>query len=118
MLCSAWLCAPTSLPATWDSVNLDAVWTGGTVREENSSSAPAAMAPRFKLLVSNDDGIKAPGIVALVRELQATNLFDITVVAPAGERSAQAGALSDGVNCAQPSSAQHAQHHGNRSIAC
>ena len=51
------------------------------------------MAPRFKLLVSNDDGIKAPGIVALVRELQATNLFDITVVAPAGERSAQAGAL-------------------------
>lgn len=44
------------------------------------------------LLLSNDDGIDAPGIDALHRALSA--LGRVVVVAPAGERSAQSHALT------------------------
>lgn len=41
--------------------------------------------PRPHVLLTNDDGIRAPGLQALHNAL--TNYFDVTVVAPAGERS-------------------------------
>src|SRR5258706_10633413 len=40
----------------------------------------------MKILLTNDDGIHAPGLRALRKELQ--KLGEVTVVAPAGEQSA------------------------------
>src|SRR3954454_21532886 len=46
------------------------------------NDAPAAQEPAkpYRILVTNDDGIRAPGIVALAQALQP--LGEITVVAP------------------------------------
>ncbi|KAL1316999.1 hypothetical protein HN51_069108 [Arachis hypogaea] len=43
---------------------------------------------RATILVTNDDGIDAPGLRALVHSLVATNLFKIQVCAPDSEKSA------------------------------
>ncbi len=52
-----------------------------------AATAPSAQAPAkpFRILVTNDDGIAAPGILALTLALQS--LGDITVVAPAENQS-------------------------------
>ena len=47
---------------------------------------------KLKILVSNDDGIDAPGIFALVNELK--KIGDITVVAPDKQRSAVGHAIT------------------------
>jgi len=61
-------------------------------KDEHAACETAARRPA--ILVANDDGIKAPGIRALVRELL---LFcDVTVCAPSGERSAQSHAITLG----------------------
>lgn len=49
-----------------------------------------------KILVSNDDGIAAPGIIALVSALGSTGLCDVYVSAPAQERSASSHAITLG----------------------
>jgi 5'-nucleotidase len=41
----------------------------------------------IQILIINDDGISSPGLLALVRELSATERYDIRVVAPAEEQS-------------------------------
>lgn len=46
----------------------------------------------MKILVSNDDGYQAPGIVALVQAL--STVAEVTVVAPARDRSASSNALT------------------------
>ncbi|GFR42531.1 hypothetical protein Agub_g3431 [Astrephomene gubernaculifera] len=51
---------------------------------------------RPRILVSNDDGINAPGIKALVGELVKANFADVYVCAPSGERSAQSHAITLG----------------------
>lgn len=43
---------------------------------------------KVNVLVVNDDGITAPGIVKLVEALAATQLFNVYVVAPDAEKSA------------------------------
>jgi hypothetical protein len=48
------------------------------------------------VLVCNDDGVRAPGIVALVRALVAADFCNIQVVAPATEQSAKSQALTLG----------------------
>ena len=40
----------------------------------------------MRILLTNDDGVYAPGLRAMRKELQ--KLGDVTVVAPAGEQSA------------------------------
>ena len=45
----------------------------------------------MKILLTNDDGIFAPGLAAIYKEL--VKLGDVTVVAPAESRSAPATAL-------------------------
>jgi 5'-nucleotidase len=55
---------------------------------------------KLRILVSNDDGINAPGIHALVRELRA--IGDVTVVAPDKQMSA-ATAAKTGNFSAMPS---------------
>ena len=46
--------------------------------------------------MSNDDGIAAPGIVALVAALGASGLCDVYVLAPTVERSASSHAITLG----------------------
>ncbi|HOJ37913.1 MAG TPA: 5'/3'-nucleotidase SurE [Ignavibacteriales bacterium] len=47
---------------------------------------------KLKILVTNDDGITAPGIYALAKELQ--KIADVTVVAPLTEQSAVGHAIT------------------------
>ena len=54
------------------------------------------MAGRPKVLVSNDDGILAPGIVALVDALGNAGFCDVYVSAPSEERSASSHAITLG----------------------
>ncbi|GIL71810.1 hypothetical protein Vretimale_755 [Volvox reticuliferus] len=51
---------------------------------------------RPRILVSNDDGINAPGIKALVAEIIKADFADVYVCAPSGERSAQSHAITLG----------------------
>ena len=52
--------------------------------------------PAPNILVSNDDGVQAPGIAALVAELRRANVANVHVVAPAAEQSATSHALTLG----------------------
>ena len=54
------------------------------------------MSPRPRVLVSNDDGIQAPGIVALVYALGTADFCDVYVSAPSEERSASSHAITLG----------------------
>lgn len=55
-----------------------------------------ASVARPKVLISNDDGVNAPGLRALVRALAASQICDVYVCAPAGERSATSHAITLG----------------------
>jgi 5'-nucleotidase len=53
-------------------------------------AVPAAAAPKpptLRVLVTNDDGVAAPGIDALVQGLRKLERVDVTVVAPADNQS-------------------------------
>jgi 5'-nucleotidase len=55
-------------------------------------AVPAAAAPKpatLRVLVTNDDGVAAPGIDALVRGLRKLDRVQVTVVAPAGNQTGQ-----------------------------
>ena len=51
-----------------------------------SAAAAAPLSP-IKVLVTNDDGVSAPGIDALVEELRTRSDFNLTVIAPAANSS-------------------------------
>jgi hypothetical protein len=51
-------------------------------------------APLPRVLVSNDDGIDAPGLRELVAALAAAACCELYVAAPSGERSAQSHAIT------------------------
>jgi 5'-nucleotidase len=53
-------------------------------------------APVLTILVSDDDGVHAPGIDALVQALVALPSVDVTVVAPAEDQSGSGGKTTDG----------------------
>ena len=46
------------------------------------------MKKRYKILVTNDDGYEANGLLSLVETLRSIDGVDVTVVAPANEKSA------------------------------
>lgn len=50
--------------------------------------------PRYHVLISNDDGVDAPGLEALAAALAADPAYRVTVVAPASNQSAKGHALS------------------------
>jgi hypothetical protein len=52
--------------------------------------SPAAQT--YRILVTNDDGIRAPGILALARAMMA--LGEVTVVAPADNQSGKGHSLT------------------------
>lgn len=49
-----------------------------------------------KILISNDDGVSAPGLQALVKEFVNQSFCKVFVCGPFGERSAQSNAISGG----------------------
>ena len=67
------------------------------------SLAAAARGP-LRVLVTNDDGVKAPGIDALVRELAANPNLTVTVVAPATNQSLTADRFTSTAITVTPSS--------------
>ena len=48
--------------------------------------------PPYRILVSNDDGVRAPGIAAVAQILQA--IGDVTIIAPADNQSARGHGLT------------------------
>jgi len=68
-----------------------------------STLAAAARGP-LRVLVTNDDGVKAPGIDALVRELAANPNLVLTVIAPAANQSGTADQFTTTSISATPSS--------------
>lgn len=60
----------------------------------SDASASATPARALRILVSNDDGVGAPGIDALVQALLAEPDVDVTVVAPAQNQSGSGGKTS------------------------
>ena len=57
------------------------------------ATTPAAQAPSkpYRILVTNDDGVRAPGILALAHALEP--LGEVTVVAPAENQSGKAHSI-------------------------
>jgi 5'-nucleotidase len=59
--------------------------------------APAGAKPAtLRVLVTNDDGVAAPGIDALVRGLRRLDRVQVTVVAPAGNQTGQSDRTTPG----------------------
>lgn len=59
-------------------------------------SSSSSNGRKHQVLVSNDDGIQAPGIKALVEALAQSPDIEVYVCAPSGERSAQSHAITLG----------------------
>ncbi|XP_058073744.1 uncharacterized protein LOC131222617 isoform X2 [Magnolia sinica] len=53
-----------------------------------------SLSPRPKIMVTNDDGIDAPGLRAIVQALISTDFYDVLVCAPHTERSASSHAIT------------------------
>jgi 5'-nucleotidase len=73
------------------AIVVGAVGVVGVVGAEAAVAAAAATAapkpPALRVLVTNDDGVSAPGIDALVSGLRALDRVKVTVVAPATNQS-------------------------------
>lgn len=69
---------------------LEKAFIGNTRGEHSHEMGPS------RILVSNDDGISAPGIVALVAALGSTGSCDVYVSAPRHESSASSHAITLG----------------------
>jgi 5'-nucleotidase len=59
-------------------------------------TAPQASGQVLRVLVTNDDGVQAPGIAVLVDALRALPNTQVTVVAPSQNRSGTGGKVSEG----------------------
>ena len=57
-------------------------------------ATPLAQAPAapYRILVTNDDGVRAPGILAVAQALQA--LGEVTIVAPAENQSGKGHSIT------------------------
>lgn len=65
--------------------------------KEDYNISNGAMTGKPRILISNDDGVTAPGLVALTQALNSSNAFcSFTVCGPSGERSAQSHCISIG----------------------
>src|SRR4051794_29333196 len=68
---------------------------GGT--SETTTATAAVPAEPVRILVTNDDGVAAPGIDALVEGLRTLEGVEVTVVAPAENQSGKGGTVTGGV---------------------
>ena len=57
-------------------------------------AAPAAQSAPYRILISNDDGVRAPGILALALALRP--LGEITIAAPAENQSGKGHSITIG----------------------
>ena len=57
-----------------------------------TSAQQARQPPPYRILVSNDDGVRAPGIAALAQILQA--IGDVSIIAPAENHSGAGHSIS------------------------
>ena len=71
-----------------------------------ASAGPALAAPLapLRVLVTNDDGVAAPGIDALVQALTANPNLQVTVIAPATNQSGTGDQVTGGTISVTPSS--------------
>jgi len=71
-----------------------------------ASAGPALAAPvaALRVLVTNDDGVAAPGIDALVQALTANPNLQVTVIAPATNQSGTGDQVTGGTISVAPSS--------------
>lgn len=58
----------------------------------SAPQAPAGPAAAYRILVSNDDGVRAPGILAVAQALQAVG--EVTIVAPAENQSGKGHSIT------------------------
>jgi 5'-nucleotidase len=70
----------------------------------SGSAAPAAPLSPMRVLVTNDDGVGAPGIDALVQVLSANPNLQLTVIAPATNQSGTGDQFTNGPIDVTPSS--------------
>jgi 5'-nucleotidase len=70
--------------------------SGSASASPKASTSSGAAAKPLRVLVSNDDGVAAPGIDALVRGLTSEPATQVTVVAPAMNQSGAGGRTSTG----------------------
>ena len=68
----------------------------GSATTTTPTTTAAAAATPLRVLVTNDDGVHAPGIDALVQALRALPQLTITVVAPAVNQSGTGGKTTNG----------------------
>jgi 5'-nucleotidase len=80
----------TLLPLTLAAALAVAPATGAQARTTK------AKGKTLRVLVSNDDGVKAPGIDALVKGLRKLSRVQVTVVAPAANQSGTGGKTTAG----------------------
>ncbi|KAL2922573.1 5'-nucleotidase SurE [Bienertia sinuspersici] len=71
------------------------------------------MEVRPTIMVTNDDGIDAPGLRSLVRVLVSANIYNVRVCAPDSEKSA----VSHGITWRHPISAKQVEIEGARAFA-
>jgi 5'/3'-nucleotidase len=57
-----------------------------------TATAPAQPAAPYRILISNDDGVRAPGILAVAKALQS--LGEVTIVAPAENQSGKGHSIT------------------------
>jgi 5'-nucleotidase len=70
--------------------------TTDTTAGAGATSTTVAAAQTLRILVTNDDGVGAPGISALVEQLRALPNTEVTVVAPAKNQSGTGGKTTKG----------------------
>jgi 5'-nucleotidase len=69
---------------------------GGSTNSSTAPTAPPAPAGGISILVTNDDGVAAPGIDTLVNRLRTLPNVTVTVVAPAENQSGSGGRTTPG----------------------
>jgi 5'-nucleotidase len=74
-----------------------------TTEATTTTVAPAADGEGLQILVTNDDGVGAAGIDALVAALTEVEGVEVTVVAPAAQQSGTGGNATEGQLTATPS---------------
>ncbi len=72
------------------------------VQTIGTNNRPAGVAEPFQILVTNDDGVGAPGIAAVVDALQTIPNVDVTVVAPKTNQSGTSDSHSNGPLTVEP----------------
>jgi 5'-nucleotidase len=68
----------------------------GTLAVDAVPAAAAPKPPTLRVLVTNDDGVAAAGIDALVQGLRKLSRVEVTVVAPAGNQSGTSDSTTPG----------------------